>query len=306
MEEEKNNRRNFLKFGFLAAGFTAAGVGLSKISSSEEDSGEKVKVLTADGKLAEVDKSKVKTAESSTSESIKIREGVPGKKFVMVVDLARCKDARKCVEGCQKMHNFLPPIEWLKCKEMKDSEKTGKYWFPQMCYQCDNPPCVKVCPVGATFKRGDGIVGIDNERCIGCKFCMAACPYSSRNFNYGRPEQIAYSKKHPMRSCHLIDPNMVGTVSKCDFCPDFGAQGKLPSCVSSCPNGVLYYGDENEDVVSNGESVVRLSELLVDRAAYRQFETLGTQPRVYYLPPDNRIFPFKEDPVEHNQTESGK
>ena len=303
MEDEQKNRRNFLKFGFLAAGLTAAGVALNKVASGDEGAEEKVKVLTADGRLAEVAKSKVESSESLSAASKHVRQGIPGRKFIMVIDLTRCKNARKCLEGCQKMHNFLPPVEWLKVKEMQDSELSGKYWFPQLCYQCDNSPCCKVCPVGATFKRSDGIVGIDNERCIGCKFCMAACPYSSRSFNYGNPKQVEYSKNHPLKSCHTMDPNMVGTVSKCDFCPDFGSKGILPACVRSCPNGVIFYGDENEDVVSNGEQVLRLKDLLVNNGGYRQFEVFGTKPRVYYLPPVNRLFPFKPDPVEHNQEE---
>ncbi len=113
------------------------------------------------------------------------RVGVPGRKFVMVVDLSRCKNARKCVTACQKWHYRPEETEWLTVKLMKDSDKAAPYWFPKQCFHCDNPPCVKVCPVNATYKRQDGLVLIDNERCIGCKFCMAACPYSTRVFQLG-------------------------------------------------------------------------------------------------------------------------
>lgn len=301
----REGRRGFLKMGLLGAALTVTGFGLQKVFSGEktsDESGEKVKVMTADGKLVEVDKSTIVYSKPSHSGG-QIREGVPGKKFVMVIDLARCKNARKCVKGCQKMHNVIPPVEWLKVKEMQNTDLTAPYWFPTMCYQCDNPPCTKVCPVDATYKRTDGVVAIDNDRCIGCKFCMAACPYSARTFNFGNPKQVAFDKVHETDEgkCHSSDRSQVGTVSKCDFCPDSGAKGLLPSCVTSCPNGVFYYGDENEDIVSNGETVVRLSTLLKDNGAYRQFEALGTKPRVYYLPAVNRLFPFKTDTIEHNQ-----
>jgi len=91
-----------------------------------------------------------------------------------------------------------------------------------------------------------------------------------------------------------------GTVSKCDFCPDMARNGELPHCVSACPNGTYYFGDENEDAVSNGSETVRLSELLRDRGGYRYMEDLGLEPRVYYLPPVNRLFPFKDDEFSKN------
>jgi len=207
-----------------------------------------------------------------------------------VVDLSRCKNARKCVTACQKWHYRPVETEWLTVKLMKDSDKAAPYWFPKQCFHCDNPPCVKVCPVNATFKRQDGLVLIDNERCIGCKFCMAACPYSTRVFNWDEPE-MPFDIKNLTYSAETGVPARVGTVEKCDFCPDRAREGLLPPCVEACPNGVFYFGDENEDTVSNGEETISFKQLIKDRAAYRFQEELGTQPRVYYLPPKDRQFP---------------
>lgn len=307
-DNEHNSRRNFLKLGFLTGGSLLAGAALTSALKADEQTGggEKVKVLTADGRLVEVDSSQVAHPAESKLNEFKIREGIEGRRFVMVIDLAKCANARKCIEGCQKMHSLLPPIELIKVKRMQDSDLGAPYWMPQMCFQCDNPPCTKVCPVDATFKRSDGIVYVDNDRCVGCKFCMAACPYSARTFNFGRPQQQAFFDEHRKDDdmcCSTDLAATVGTVSKCDFCPDHAAMGKLPSCVTDCPNGVILFGDENEDTVTNGENTYRLRELLMKRAGYRLFEELGTKPRVYYLPPVNREFPFEEDTVAHNTEE---
>ncbi|MDH5400311.1 MAG: 4Fe-4S dicluster domain-containing protein, partial [Cyclobacteriaceae bacterium] len=213
-------------------------------------------------------------------------------KFVMVVDLSRCRNARKCIDSCEHGHHLTPDRPFIKVLKMKDNPASSFYWMPKKCFQCDNPPCVKVCPVGATYKRSDNIVLIDNERCIGCRFCMAACPYSARVFNWGAPQQpesddIPYSPETSF-------PSKIGTVEKCDFCPDLLRVGKLPHCIPACPNGALYFGDKISDAVTNGAETVRLSSLLRDKAGYRYLEELGTEPNVYYLPPVDRMFPFKE------------
>jgi Fe-S-cluster-containing dehydrogenase component len=293
MKSSSSNRRKFLKLG-IAAGATAliasGGNVLSAFTGNEnKETGEKMKLLTPDGKLVEVDKGHVCCQPASNLES---RQGLPDKKMVMVIDLAKCRNARKCLQGCQKMH-FLPPhMEWIKFYLMRDSAEMAPYWFPKPCLHCNNPPCVKVCPVGATFKRTDGIVLIDNDRCIGCKFCMAACPYSSRVFNWEEPK-MDKNMKPSVYSPETSSPPKVGTVSKCDFCPDMVRKGELPSCVTSCPNGVFFYGDKNEDAVTNGTDTVRFSELIESRAAYRFMEELGTEPSVYYLPAVDRAFDYK-------------
>ncbi len=135
-EKEESNRRNFLKLGLLAGTTAIAGIGIKQtlFANNTEETGKKVKVLTADGKLVEVDSSMIAHPSEEKLSQFNIREGIPGKKFVMVIDLARCANARKCVEGCQSMHGMLPPIEYLKVKKMQDSELAAPYWFPQMCY----------------------------------------------------------------------------------------------------------------------------------------------------------------------------
>jgi molybdopterin-containing oxidoreductase family iron-sulfur binding subunit len=142
---------------------------------------------------------------------------------------------------------------------------------------------------------------------------MAACPYNARVFNWGTNWGVA--EDSAMANCtmpggydfgHSIETSLqdkMGTVSKCDFCVDMARISKLPDCVTNCPNGTLFFGDANEDVVTNGEDTFRLSELIRDRAGYRYLEELGTEPRVYYLPAVERQFPFEEDKEKHNTTE---
>ncbi|HQQ93834.1 MAG TPA: 4Fe-4S dicluster domain-containing protein [Bacteroidia bacterium] len=296
-ETRDQGRLDFLKTAAVATvGALACGslnCSCSKKPATPPPSGDKVKLLSPEGEIVEVDSAYLNHQEHMAIVSkLEAREGIAGKKFVMVVDLSRCKNARKCVNACQKWHYRPEDTEWLSVKLMKDSDKGAPYWFPKQCFHCDNPPCVKVCPVDATFKRSDGLVLIDNERCIGCKFCMAACPYSTRVFNWDEPDVPTYLKDQPY-SPETGIPARVGTVEKCDFCPDRSREGLLPPCVEACPNGVFYFGDENEDIVTNGDETVSFSQLIRDGGAYRFMEELGTKPRVYYLPPKNRQFPVE-------------
>jgi molybdopterin-containing oxidoreductase family iron-sulfur binding subunit len=288
------SRRDFLKTAAAVTVVAAAsGTIASSCNSKNAAAPQKVKLLSPDGEIVEIDSAYLNHQEHMAIVSkLEARQGIAGKRFVMVVDLANCKNARKCISACQKWHYRPEETEWLSVKLMKDSEKAAPYWFPKQCFHCDNPPCVKVCPVDATFKRQDGLVLIDNERCIGCKFCMAACPYSTRVFNWSEPELSLEIKDLPY-SAETGIPAKVGTVEKCDFCPDRAREGLLPPCVEACPNGVFYFGDENEDTVTNGSETVSFSQLIKDRAAYRFLEELGTKPRVYYLPPKDRQFPVE-------------
>ena len=293
MKRTRNKRRSFIKYSLTSGAIILAGAtAFFQKTKKAKASGDTVKLLTTDGKVVEVDKSDVNEPCSHPVSRAEARHGIPGKKFVMVVDLSRCKNARKCISSCEKAHHITPDRPFIKVLKMQDNEASSPYWMPKKCFQCDNPPCVKVCPVGATYKRSDGIVLIDNERCIGCRFCMSACPYSARVFNWGEPQQLEnYDQPY---SPETSVPSKMGTVEKCDFCPDMLRQNKLPHCITACPNGALYFGDKLSDSISNGDQTVRLSETLRDKGGYRYLEELGTEPNVYYLPPVNRLFPFKE------------
>jgi molybdopterin-containing oxidoreductase family iron-sulfur binding subunit len=317
-DNTKKERRKFLDKG-LKLGIAAAigGLGISKITSklnakTNHNSTDKMELMTVDGTLIEVDSSEVLEVQHAEhdDEKYNVREGIPNRKFVMVIDLAKCKNALKCVSACNKTHYITGENAWLKVHKMQESKDTAPYWMPRTCMHCDQPACVTVCPVDATFKRRDGLVLIDNERCIGCRFCMAACPYSIRVFNWEEPKQGEMSEitMHMGGETPSPDyagmPSRKGTVDKCDFCPHSIKNNELPHCVTACPNGVFYFGDKYEDTVTNGEETLRLSKLLTDKAGYRLLEELGTAPSVYYLPPVDRLVDFEKGMENYNEFQS--
>ena len=295
-----DSRRSFFrKFGLIGASTIAGGAAIYSGFKYEESkpNHDMVKVLTADNKLVEIPRDQIRDVKVDVARMTKLgREGIPGKRFVMVIDLSKCRNARKCIQACQGAHHLRPYEYHINTLTMQESENTAPYYMPKPCQHCDNPPCVSVCPVDATFKRQDGIVLIDNERCIGCRFCVAACPYSARMFHWEEP-MVVEGDKGKEYNIELNVPQKKGTVSKCLFSADRVREGKLPYCVSSCPNGVYYFGDENQDAVTNGttKETHRLSELLRVNGGYHLMPELGTKPRVYYLPPKNRLFEVKEE-----------
>jgi Fe-S-cluster-containing dehydrogenase component len=307
-DAKESNRRDFLKnLGLLGAGIATGAAALYSghiFETKKEKSGQAKILLTQDGKIVEVDSLEIKAIEKNAEERLQMqgREGLPGHRWVLVVDLARCRNARRCISACQEAHQLRPEQYHVNTLQMQDTPKTAPYNMPKHCQHCDNPPCVAVCPVDATYKRQDGIVLIDNERCIGCRFCIAACPYSARIFQWTEPID-AEKHKGETYNVELNVPQRKGTISKCLFSADRLREGKLPYCVSACPNSVYYFGDENEDAVTNGttKETVRLSKLLRDNGAYQLMPELGTKPRIYYLPPKNRLFPF--EPATDEQPE---
>lgn len=227
---------------------------------------------------------KVRGASSETNEKNPQRL----RRWGMVIDLRRCDGCQsigkppQCTQGCIEGHFAPEPMEWIQVFEY-DLPGGGTQFVPAPCQQCQSPPCVNVCPVGATWSTPEGVVLIDQKRCIGCRMCMAACPYDRRFFVWGDPPippEALLADYHPERQFPL--PR--GVVAKCSFCADMARGGRLPYCVQGCPNHAIYFGDLEEDLATNGEEVVKFSEFLTENQAYRLKADLNTKPRVYYIP----------------------
>jgi molybdopterin-containing oxidoreductase family iron-sulfur binding subunit len=203
------------------------------------------------------------------------------RQWAFVVDLRRCDGCKYCTQACQTTHYLAEDQEWIKVYEAED-EHNNKYFIPRLCMQCENPPCLKVCPVAATFKSPEGVVLVDQDRCIGCRLCMAACPYEARYFNFTDSPKPPGVFDNPMPEFPV--PQRRGTVGKCILCVHYTSKGQLPACLEACRMDALYIADLNTDVMTNrsGETY-KLSQYLRENDAFRFKEELNTSPRVWYI-----------------------
>ncbi len=202
-----------------------------------------------------------------------------GHQWCMVIDLRRCDGCKVCTDACQEAHYLSEDQEWIRVYEMEGPG--GAYFMPRLCMLCENPPCVRVCPVAATYKNASGVVLVDQNICIGCRSCMAACPYEARYFNWSRPPAAPKLLQSAMPEFPV--PQQQGTVGKCILCVHNIEMGKLPACVDACTMEALYVGDLAADLATNGKETVKLSTFLRDNDAVRYGEELRTRPRVYYI-----------------------
>ncbi|MDQ1538094.1 MAG: hypothetical protein QOE58_2487 [Actinomycetota bacterium] len=204
----------------------------------------------------------------------------PAHAWCMVIDLRTCDGCAMCTRSCQQRHGLREEQTWIKVYTMENSAG-GTFPMPRPCMMCEDPPCLKVCPVGATTRTDEGLVLVNTDTCVGSRACMAACPYEARYFNWTEPLP---AKRLPMANMPTMPLAKKGTVGKCVLCADRLPQGELPACVSGCVMGVLYIGDLVTDVAVNGPGkTVVLSEFLRENDAVRYKEELGTNPRVYYI-----------------------
>jgi Fe-S-cluster-containing dehydrogenase component len=216
----------------------------------------------------------------STAARRRAKKQVP--QWMMIFDLRSCDGCNVCALACQQAHYLPAETEWLKVYELVGAGGQ-RYYLPKPCMMCEDPPCLAVCPVGATFRTDEGVVLVDQDVCIGCRMCMAACPYESRYFN-AKPGPKAPPQPFP-RSPEWPVPQVVGTVGKCVLCAARLPAGQLPACAVACGMGVIYIGDLTTDVAVNGlGNTVKISDFLRENDAVRLKEELGTNPRVYYIP----------------------
>lgn len=212
--------------------------------------------------------------------------------FGYALNLSVCIGCRKCAEAChfENNHDRATNNSYIRVLEMEqgslDLEKgnahydhavpaPGKYYMPVQCQQCDNAPCVKVCPVQATWKEKDGIVVVDYNWCIGCRYCEAACPYHARRFNWTKPE-IPADEINPNQGLLSNRIRPQGVVEKCTFCLHRTRQGQLPACLEACPTGARVFGN-----MLDPKSEIRW--VLEHKRVFILKEELGTRPRFFYF-----------------------
>lgn len=234
-------------------------------------------------------------------------------RYGYVIDLSRCMGCNACAEACKVENNTGGGMLWMFVLRFEVGTYPNVNWvfLPRPCMHCDNPPCVKVCPVGARFKRQDGFTLTDFDRCIGCRFCEVSCPYGVNYFNWKKPEENQYFRWKMDPRCEGEDvygqgmvceytgnakvpyenpdhkklygqrlvsggAHYLGVVEKCTWCVHRVEKGLLPACVATCPVHALHFGD-----LDDPDS--EISQLLKKGNAWRLQEELGTEPRVYYL-----------------------
>jgi len=212
------------------------------------------------------------------------------------LDLSRCVGCRRCVYACVGENNQSrdPQIHWIKVLSMQKEDgvdimksdayynpeqvpEEDKFYMPVACQQCRNPPCVKACPVKATWQEPDGIVVIDYNWCVGCRCCMAACPYGARHFNWTTPN-VPKDQINPHMHYLGNRPRQRGVVEKCTFCIQRVREknGRYPACVEICPVGARKFGnllDKNSEI----------SHILRDKRVFILKEELSTEPKFFYF-----------------------
>ena len=219
-------------------------------------------------------------------------EALTGKRWALVVDVNKLDEEtnQKAIEACHRIHNVPKyddeeEIKWLWTDKYEHAfpgqeneylpEEFEEQPFLVLCNHCSNPPCCRVCPTQATWQREDGVVMMDQHRCIGCRYCMAACPFGARSFNWKDPRTTYFKDKEPPNPTYPTRTK--GVVEKCNLCAERLAVGQIPACVEAVQDTkAIVFGD-----LEDTQSEVR--ELLHEHFTIRRKPELGTGPNVYYI-----------------------
>lgn len=217
---------------------------------------------------------------------------LPGVVFGYAFNISKCKGFRNCIEACINENNLdrKADTHYIRIFEMPDGvidldhatsdfmhevPSDGHFYLGTQCFQCADPPCVKVCPVGATWQEPDGITVVDYDWCIGCRYCMAACPYWARRFNWAAPE-VPADQVNPNQHYLGNRARKMGVVEKCTYCIHRTRKGQLPACAEACPTGARVFGN-----LLDPDSEIRW--VLANKKIFRLKEDLKTEPRFWYF-----------------------
>lgn len=292
-QSQHPSRRSFIKAWALST--VGAGVAIAEAGSVQEFLQRQFRELSRDevrDVIARLEKEYL--VKFGTKVTVGNEPPLQDVEFGYALDLSRCIGCRRCVYACVKENNQSrnPQIHWIRVLQMdKDKgvdishadpyynpEKVpekGHFYMPVQCQQCKNPPCVKVCPVRATWKEPDGITVVDYNWCIGCRYCMAACPYGARHFNWGSPD-LPKEELNPVTHYFGNRPRQKGVVEKCTFCIQRTRKGRYPACVEACPTGTRKFGN-----LLDPNSEIRY--ILENKRVFIFKEELNTQPRFFYF-----------------------
>jgi Fe-S-cluster-containing dehydrogenase component len=299
----KSSRRSFLKGISIAAAAGSAGLALGGCGGSvvSEETGLKweeyfkknYRLMSREEKEQTVARlERLAKIGRDLEVSISSREPVEGVLYGYAFNISRCKGYMDCVEACVKENNLdrRSQTQYIRIFEMEPGQLdptsgdgkffhevpvADKFYMGAQCFHCENAPCIRACPTKATWREPDGIVVVDYDWCIGCRYCQAACPYEGRRFNWAEPQVPA---EEINRQQHYLGNRMrmKGVMEKCTFCIQRTRKGKLPACVDSCPTGSRVFGN-----LLDPASEIRF--VLANKKVFRFKEDLGTDPKFWYF-----------------------
>ena len=295
--EKKMDRRSSLRalVTTVAAGTAVASSGCSSESSGkwEEYFKGNYKLMSAEERNATV-KRIVNMYAKRTGKKINLKnkEAIPGVLYGYAFNISKCQGYMDCIDACVKENNQDrdSQMQYIRIHEMDTKTginfemaddsfyhqvpAEGHFYLGTQCFHCENPPCVEVCPVEATWQEEDGIVVVDYDWCVGCRYCMAACPYDGRRFNWKQPHVPEQEVNHEQ---HYLGNRMrkKGVMEKCTFCIQRSREGKNPACVEACPTGARTFGN-----ILDPNSEIRY--ILENKKVFRLKEDLGTEPKFWY------------------------